>query len=119
MTVARPFRFGCETCLESIPAAGRACLDCTADAAKARGEPVIPCVRYYPNGEFRHEDRVPSDLQTWIDYNARFRPGNSLFVEGKCRNVGIGFNQYDCDEIERCLASGRRWRPKEARSPRP
>jgi hypothetical protein len=100
-----------------LPALGRACADCTADAAKARGEPVIACVRFYPNGEYRLEDRVPDDLQTWLDYNTRFRPGNSLFVEAKCRNIGIGFTRTDCDDIERCLASGRRWRPSSSRKP--
>lgn len=116
---ARPFRAGCETCQESIPAAGRACSDCTAEAAKARGAPVISCVRFYSNGHSKTEDRVPADLQTWLDYNRRFRPGTSLFVEGKCRSNGARFTQAECQEIERCLASGRRWRSKDASSSTP
>ena len=118
MTV-RPFRVGCETCHECIPAAGRACSDCTAEAAKTRGEPVISCVRFYANGHSKTEDRVPADLQTWLDYSLRFRPGTSLFVEGKCRGNGAGFTQAECEEIERCLTSGRRWRPKDASAAAP
>jgi hypothetical protein len=114
---ARPFHLGCKTCQDSLPSLGRSCADCTAGAAKARGEPVIACVRFYPNGDYRLEDRVPGDVQSWLDHNARFRPGNSLFVSAECRNVGIGFSQADCDAIERCLASGRRWKPSSSRRP--
>lgn len=110
---ARPYRVDCETCQECIPTIGRTCSDCTAAAAKSRGEPVISCVRFYPNGHSKAEYRVPADLQTWIEYNCRFRPGTSLFVEGQCRNNGAGFTKSDCEEIERCLVSGRPWRPSD------
>jgi hypothetical protein len=117
MRLAHRRSFGCEVCAESLSALGRKCADHLAEESSARGEPTVACVRYYPNGEFRREPRVPSDVATWLDYNRKFRWGNSLFVEGKCVQRGVGFSEAECAEIERALAAGTRWMP--GRQPRP
>lgn len=113
--VGRPvaaFRGGCEVCAETIPVLGRKCADHHADDVRAAGGKLIVCVRYYPNGDFRREDRAPEDLDEWISYNRTFRFGNSLFVEGKCVQRGIGFSEDDCADIEAALASGGKWKPR-------
>lgn len=111
--------FGCEVCAESLSALGRKCADHVAAEAAARGEPTVACVRYYPNGEFRREPRIPDDVSVWLDYNRRFRWGNSLFVEGACVQRGAGFTEEDCRDIEAALASGTRWIPARERTPAP
>ncbi len=105
-------RLGCEVCEESLAALGRRCADHVAAEAEARGERTASCVRFYPNGEFRREPRVPADLETWLEYNRTFRPGNSLFVEGRCAQRGAGFTDEDCSDIERALATGTPWTPR-------
>lgn len=45
------------------------------------------CVRVYPNGEAKHTVRDEAGLESWLDYNRRFR-GNALFVDGKLAGPG-------------------------------
>jgi hypothetical protein len=104
-------RGGCEVCGETIPGLGRKCADHHAADVKARGGTLISCIRYYPNGDYRREDRAPEDLDYWISYNRDFRFGNSLFVEGKCVQRGVGFTEEECSAIEHAIANNKRWIP--------
>lgn len=101
---------GCSVCAETVPL-GRKCADHHAADVKARGGTLISCIRYYPNGDYRREDRAPEDLAFWISYNRDFRFGNSLFVEGKCVQRGVGFTEEECAEIEHAIANNERWIP--------
>lgn len=40
------------------------------------------CVRVYANGEAKHTIRDSKGLESWLEYNRMFRPGNALFVDG-------------------------------------
>lgn len=42
------------------------------------------CVRVYANGSAKHTVRDEAGLESWLAYNRRFRPGNALFVDGRC-----------------------------------
>jgi hypothetical protein len=45
------------------------------------------CIRIYPNGEFVETWWYAYEVGEWIAYNALFRFGNCLFVDGELVNM--------------------------------
>lgn len=60
------------------------------------------CIRIYANGDRKREDRTPEDMPAWVAYNAAYRPGNALFVDGVCKGTGY-FTAEQCAQIEESL----------------
>jgi hypothetical protein len=62
---------------------------------------VYWCVRVYPNGEAKETVRDQAGLESWSDYNRRFR-GNALFVNGELLDRGT-LPQDVCEKISALL----------------
>ena len=82
--------------------------------------PLLCCVRTYNNG-----NRVVSWLnarqaEEWVSYNAVFRFGCALFVNGECRNLGY-LGDERCNALAETyrqeVAEGRLVPPGQARTP--
>lgn len=72
-------------------------------------ERTVKCYRFYPNGEVVYNgDRSNPGVAQFLGYNRMWRPGNALFVNGKCVERGIGgFTDEAIAKIETDLAAGR------------
>nr|WP_250807345.1 hypothetical protein [Neorhizobium tomejilense] len=41
------------------------------------------CIRIYPNGSANYTVRDDAGMENWLAYNKRYRPGNTLVVDGE------------------------------------
>ncbi len=66
---------------------------------------MFKCVRFYPNGDKREILCIHQmEVDGWLEYNKKYRFGNSLFVNGKCEHRGVYHTEAQCVELEKLLA---------------
>jgi len=56
------------------------------------------CIRFYPNFSAKFTIRDKEGMESWLEYNEKMRPGNSLFINGQ-HIAGTGYMANRPDEI--------------------
>lgn len=73
------------------------------------------CVRVYASGDAKESWRDAEGLESWLSFNRDARPGNALFVDGRCAGTDRGYlSRAHTDEIEILLRNEMASRPVEA-----
>lgn len=65
---------------------------------------MAECIRLYSDGtHITNVRETKEEVESWLEYNKKYRFGTALFVDGKCVEKGVYLSKERCDAFEKEL----------------